>query len=60
MFKTLTNGSGFYLAKGKEILTEGRKIVLRNRDNGDFFDDFSSGTVKQGNYLLQCLVGNFF
>ncbi|XP_060080381.1 uncharacterized protein LOC132559772 [Ylistrum balloti] len=40
---TLTNGSGFYLASNKEVLGDGRKVVLRAKETGDFIDDFSTG-----------------
>ncbi|XP_071099543.1 uncharacterized protein [Haliotis cracherodii] len=39
---TLTNGSGFYMIEQKELLTEGRRLVLRNKETGEFIDDFTS------------------
>lgn len=38
---SLTNGSGFYEATSKELWTEGRKIVIKNKDTEEYFDDFS-------------------
>ncbi|XP_071809537.1 uncharacterized protein [Asterias amurensis] len=40
---TLTNGSGFYLLRGKEIVTPERRIVLRDLSTGEFLDDFTHG-----------------
>ncbi|GFO50623.1 ankyrin-3 [Plakobranchus ocellatus] len=39
---SLTNGSGFYLSDAREMLTEGRRLVLRHKESGEFLDDFSS------------------
>ncbi|KAK3101728.1 hypothetical protein FSP39_005894 [Pinctada imbricata] len=44
---SLTNGSGFYECYGKETLVEGRKVVIRNRETGEFFDDFTGGKKTQ-------------
>ncbi|XP_050411091.1 uncharacterized protein LOC126825502 [Patella vulgata] len=41
---SLTNGSGFYLLEGKEMLTEGRKVVLFQKDTEEFLDDFTVKT----------------
>ncbi|XP_061182605.1 uncharacterized protein LOC133190936 [Saccostrea echinata] len=38
---SLTNGSGFYEVTSKEVWTEGRKIVIKNKETGEFTDDFS-------------------
>lgn len=46
-FQSLTNGSGFYEATSKELWTEGRKIVIKNKDTEEYFDDFS-GVSKGG------------
>ncbi|XP_022088281.1 uncharacterized protein LOC110977993 isoform X2 [Acanthaster planci] len=40
---TLTNGSGFYLSKGREMVTPDRRIVLRDLSTGEFIDDFTHG-----------------
>ncbi|XP_041366840.1 uncharacterized protein LOC121381572 [Gigantopelta aegis] len=50
---SLTNGSGFYKAEGKEILTEGRRLVLRNRETGEFTDDFTSKSKVPVRQLLK-------
>ncbi|XP_005093507.2 uncharacterized protein LOC101862335 [Aplysia californica] len=39
---SLSNGSGFYLSDAREMLTEGRHLVLRHKDTGEFLDDFTS------------------
>ena len=51
VFQSLTNGSGFYKAEGKEMLTEGRRLVLRNKETGEFIDDFT-GKCKGEKYKL--------
>ncbi|XP_055998277.1 uncharacterized protein LOC125647533 isoform X2 [Ostrea edulis] len=38
---SLTNGSGFYEVTSKEMWSEGRKLVIRNKETGDYTDDFS-------------------
>ena len=40
--QSLTNGSGFYLSDAREMLTEGRRLVLKHKESGEFLDDFSS------------------
>ncbi|KAK7491465.1 hypothetical protein BaRGS_00017294 [Batillaria attramentaria] len=39
---SLTNGSGFYLSDARELVGEGRHVVLRHRETGDYIDDFTS------------------
>lgn len=39
---SLTNGSGFYLSNNKETLSEGRRLVLRRRETGEFIEDFTN------------------
>ncbi|KAL4225169.1 hypothetical protein ACF0H5_015861 [Mactra antiquata] len=39
---SLTNGSGFYLSTAKENLSEGRRLVLRNIESGEFIEDFTN------------------
>ncbi|ESO91608.1 hypothetical protein LOTGIDRAFT_233395 [Lottia gigantea] len=41
---SLTNGSGFYLLETKEMLTDGRKVVLFNKQTEEFLDDFTVKT----------------
>ncbi|KAH3877689.1 uncharacterized protein LOC127872130 isoform X2 [Dreissena polymorpha] len=38
---SLTNGSGFYLSTSKETIGEGRKIVLRRKETGEYIEDFT-------------------
>lgn len=55
IFQSLTNGSGFYEVTSKEMWSEGRKLVIRNKETGDYTDDFSG--VSKGEYgnLAGCL-----
>lgn len=50
---SLTNGSGFYLTKISEVIGEGRHVVLRNKDTGEFIDDFTS----KGKSCIQQVIG---
>lgn len=40
--QTLTNGSGFYKLDFRETVNENRKIILRNVNTGEYFEDFTS------------------
>ena len=40
--QSFTNGAGFYLAAGKEVVSDMRKIVLKDKETGEFIDNFSS------------------
>ena len=42
LFQSLTNGCGFYLTSSKEQLSEGRRLVLRHRETGEFIEDFTN------------------
>ncbi|XP_060562778.1 uncharacterized protein LOC132722318 isoform X4 [Ruditapes philippinarum] len=39
---SLSNGCGFYLSTAKENLSEGRRLVLRRKENGEFIEDFTN------------------
>ncbi|XP_053383962.1 uncharacterized protein LOC123536322 isoform X2 [Mercenaria mercenaria] len=39
---SLTNGCGFYLSTMRENLSEGRKLVLRRKETGEFIEDFTN------------------
>ena len=41
-FQSLTNGSGFFLSDSREMVGEGRHVVLRHRETGEFIDDFTN------------------
>ncbi|XP_074660681.1 uncharacterized protein LOC141913126 [Tubulanus polymorphus] len=45
---SLTGGSGFHKASGRETCSESRRIILRCKDTGQFYDDF---TTKDNNKL---------
>ncbi|XP_065832832.1 uncharacterized protein [Oscarella lobularis] len=44
---SLTCGRGFFTTAGKETIWAGRKVVLRDVNTGEFFDDFSGSVVKK-------------
>ncbi|RMX55734.1 hypothetical protein pdam_00015503 [Pocillopora damicornis] len=49
---SLTCGTGFYSSKVHETVWKGRKLVIRDKETGEFFDDFSGNadhkeTVRQ-------------
>ncbi|KAK7098620.1 uncharacterized protein [Littorina saxatilis] len=50
---SLTNGSGFFLSDAREMVGEGRHVVLRNRDTGEFTDDFTC----KGKPSIQQILG---
>ncbi|XP_076450581.1 uncharacterized protein LOC143286742 [Babylonia areolata] len=50
---SLTNGSGFFLSDAREMVGEGRHVVLRHRDTGEFIDDFTS----KGKPSIQQVLG---
>ncbi|CAL1541164.1 unnamed protein product [Lymnaea stagnalis] len=39
---SLSKGSGFYLSEACETLTDGRRLVLKVKETGEFIDDFTS------------------
>ncbi|KAL9965899.1 hypothetical protein ACROYT_G029757 [Oculina patagonica] len=45
---SLTCGTGFYSSKMHETVWKGRKLVLRDKETGEFFDDFSGNTDQKG------------
>ncbi|KAL8614249.1 hypothetical protein ACOMHN_026466 [Nucella lapillus] len=50
---SLTNGSGFFLSEAREMVGEGRHVVLRHRETGEFIDDFTS----KGKPSIQHVLG---
>ncbi|KAK6482400.1 hypothetical protein HHUSO_G15403 [Huso huso] len=38
---SLTRGGGFYLAQEKETVARNRRIILQNKETGEYIDDFS-------------------
>ncbi|MGH0135074.1 UNVERIFIED_CONTAM: hypothetical protein FKN15_056997 [Acipenser sinensis] len=38
---SLTRGGGFYLAREKETVARNRRIILQNKETGEYIDDFS-------------------
>ncbi|PVD34056.1 hypothetical protein C0Q70_05318 [Pomacea canaliculata] len=50
---SLTNGSGFILTKGCEVVGEGRRVIIRCQETGDFIDDFTS----KGKPSIQKVLG---
>ncbi|CAH3191429.1 unnamed protein product [Porites evermanni] len=51
---SLTCGTGFYSSKVHETVWKGRKLVLRDKGTGEFFDDFS-GNADQKETVRQML-----
>lgn len=45
---SLTGGNGFYQNPNKESLWTGRKIVVRDKETGEFYDDFSGSENPKG------------
>ncbi|XP_052800686.1 uncharacterized protein LOC128231667 isoform X4 [Mya arenaria] len=39
---SLTNGSGFYYSSTKENVSEGKRIVLRRKETGEYIEDFTN------------------
>ncbi|XP_064395314.1 alpha-latrocrustotoxin-Lt1a-like isoform X2 [Halichondria panicea] len=45
---SLTRDCGFYCSEGKETLSVNRRIVLRDTQSGEFFEDFSGSDNTRG------------
>lgn len=51
---SLTCGTGFYSSKVHETVWKGRKLVLRDKETGEFYDDFA-GNADQKETVRQML-----
>ena len=51
-FQSFTNGAGFYIAAGKEVVSDQRKIVVKDRETGEYIDNFSNAKDK-GTYSYE-------
>lgn len=54
-FQSLTNGSGFFLSDAREMVGEGRHVVLRHRETGEFIDDFTNKGKRKNSKEHLCL-----
>ena len=57
--QSFTNGAGFYLAAGKEVVSDMRKIVLKDKETGEFIDNFSSAKGKGIVSIAATVLGAF-
>ena len=48
-FQSFSNGAAFYLATGKEMVSDARKMVLKHKETGEYIDNFSS-TKNRGSF----------